>query len=71
MKMYQNELSFKNHESALIVAEKLLNEHYVVMLSREENLIILNYEYSHNSDRNDMMFMRRDEFEDEWFSSEE
>ena len=46
------------------VLEMLLNEHYVVMLSKEENLTILNFEYSHNSDRNDVVFQNKEEYEE-------
>ena len=64
--MYKNELTFENHENGLKVAEMLLKEDYVVMLSYEEKLLILNYEWSENgADRNDVVFMRRDEYEEE------
>lgn len=63
-----NEISFYNHEKGLMVAKALLDEHYVVMLSYEEDLLILNYEWSPNADRNDIIFMRRDEFEEEYFA---
>ena len=65
-----NELSFYNHQAGLEVARALLKEHYVVMLSKEEDLLIVNYEWSPMSDRNEVMFLRRDEFEDEWYSNE-
>ena len=65
--MFKNEIAFDNHENAMKVAQMLLDEHYVVMLSREENLFILNYEYSHFCDRNDVVFMRKDEFEEEFY----
>lgn len=69
--MYQNELAFKNHENGWDVAKKLLDEHYVVLLSREENLLILNWEWSHLCDRNDVVFMDRCEFEEEYMTNEE
>lgn len=59
------ELSFHNHERGLEVAKALLNEHYVVMLSYEESLLIINYEWSHLSNRNDVVFMSREEYEEE------
>lgn len=62
-----NELSFYNHERGMAVAKALLDEHYVVLLSYEGDLLIVNYEWSSNSDRNDVVFMRRDEFEEEFF----
>ena len=65
--MYRNEIAFHNHKKAFEVAAALLEESYVVLLSCEEDLIILNYEWSENfADRNDMVFMRRDEFEEKY-----
>ena len=64
-----NELAFESADAAFeIVRQMLTNGHYVVMLSREEQLWIINYEYSDLCDRNDMVFMPRDEFEEEYFS---
>ena len=58
-----NELAFETPEAAFETVRQLLTQgHYVVMLSREEQLWIVNYEYSDLNDRNDMVFMRRDEF---------
>lgn len=65
-----NTLSFKNHDVGMKVAQALLSEDYVVLLSLEENLLIINYEWSAYSDRNDVIFMRRDEFEEEYFNTE-
>lgn len=64
--MYRNELSFYNHKKGLEVAKTLIDEHYVVLLSYEENLLIVNWEYSPESDRNDVVFMGREEFEEEY-----
>lgn len=62
----KNELAFKDHDRGLQVAMALLDEDYVVMLSYEEDLLIINYEWSeHYADRNDMVFMRRDEYDEE------
>ena len=68
--MFNNEVTFKNHDNGLAVAKALLDEDYVVLLSYEEDLLILNYEWSPNANRNDVVFMRRDEFEEEFFESE-
>ena len=66
--MLKNEIAFKDRNAAFRVADMLIDEDYVVMISKEENLIIVNYEWSeHNSDRNDVVFMRRDEFEEHYF----
>lgn len=63
----KNELTFKNHARGMDVAHALLDEDYVVMLSYEEDLLIVNYEWSeHGADRNDVVFMQRDEYEEEF-----
>ena len=61
----RHELAFKNHEKGLAVARALLEEHYVVMLSYEEDLLIVNWLFSHESDRNDVVFMRLDEYDED------
>lgn len=63
-----NELAFDKKEDALKVVEVLLENKYVVMVSLEENLYIVNWLYSPLTDRNDVVFMDRGEFEDEFFS---
>ncbi len=60
----KNELAFESCDNCMAVARILVEENQVVLISREENLWILNYEYSHNSDRNDVVFMSQDEFYD-------
>lgn len=42
--MLRNELTFANKEAVFKVAELLLEECYVVMVSREGEFYILNYE---------------------------
>lgn len=64
--MFKNELAFRNHDNALKVAKALLDEDYVVLLSYEEGLLIVDYEWSENeADRNDMVFMTRYEYQEE------
>lgn len=64
--MYENEIVFKNHDKGLEVAKALLDEDYVVMLSYEEQLLVLNYEWSERgADRNDVVFMPRYKYEEE------
>lgn len=64
--MYKNEITFKNHKNGLVVAKALLDEDYVVMLSYENDLLIVNYIWSQNyADRNDVVFMDRLEYEEE------
>ena len=61
----KNEIVFKNHSRGLGVAKALLDEGNVVMLSYEEEFLILNWEFSeHGADRNDVVLMRRDEYEE-------
>ncbi|MBR5938930.1 hypothetical protein IKZ77_00015 [Candidatus Saccharibacteria bacterium] len=43
----------------------LSNGNYVVMISREEQLWIVNYLYADNCDRNDVVFMSREDYEEE------
>ena len=57
----KNELAFETAEAAFETARQMLTDgHYVVMLSKEEQLWIVNYEYSDLNDRNDMVFMPRE-----------
>ena len=62
-----NELVFDCHEAAIYAAMILLMYgHYVVMLSREEQLWIVNYKYSDTCNRNDVVFMSREDFEEKY-----
>lgn len=64
--MFKNELAFKDHFNGMAVAEMLLDEDYVVLLSYEDDLLIINYEWSeNNADRNDVVFMSRYEYDTE------
>lgn len=70
--MYQHhEIAIKNKEKALEVLGTLVDEEYCVMFSREEDLYIINYEYSEYSDRNNVVFMSKDEFEEKYIEIEE
>ena len=61
----ENEIAFTDYNRGFDVAKALLDEGYIVMLSYEEEFLILNYEFSeHGADRNDMVLTRRDEFEE-------
>lgn len=63
----ENEIALHSAESAFKIAEELLsNGNYVVMISREEQLWIVNYLYADNCDRNDVVFMSREDYEEEW-----
>lgn len=59
-----NQLSFKDEKSALEVARLLIQENYVVMLSREEELVILNFEWVPDANRNGIVFISRETFEE-------
>ena len=60
------EIAIKDKESALEIAKILVEEEYCVLLSKEESLYIINYEYSEHSDRNNVIFMNREIFEDNY-----
>lgn len=62
-----NEIALHSAESAFKIAEELLsNGNYVVMISREEQLWVVNYLYSDMCDRNNVVFMDRAKYEEEW-----
>ena len=65
------EIVVDNKEIALKIIDLLIDQDYVVILSREENLYVINYLYSQYSDRNDVVFMERDEFDLEYYKIEE
>lgn len=62
-----SELVFETPEAAFAVVKVMLEDgHYVYMVSREEQLWIVNYEYSDLCNRNDVVFMSCDEFCDKY-----
>lgn len=66
-----NEIAVHNFSSARRLAEELLENGYVVMISKEENLFIVNYVWSKNANRNDIAFNSREAIEDIIFDREE
>ncbi len=65
--MYSHEIAFKNHDDGFMTARCLLDAGYVVLLSYEENLLILNYEWSErDAYRGDVVFMPRYEFDEKY-----
>lgn len=60
----ENQLAFRDEKSALEVARMLIQENYVVMLSREEELIVLNFEWVPDANRNGIVFISRETFEE-------
>lgn len=65
--MYGNEIAFKDHINGMSVAEMLLEEGNVVMLSYEDDLLIVNWEWCESgfANRNDVVFMSQWEYEEE------
>lgn len=59
----KSEIAVQSKESALKIVDILVDEEYCVMLSREEDLYIIDFEYSEYSDRNNVIFMDRETFE--------
>lgn len=59
------ELTFSSFDDAASVAKALLKNNYVVMLSMEEELYVLDCIWTDDCNRNDIVFMGRDEFEEE------
>lgn len=58
------EISCRSRGAATTLADMLLDEDYVVMISREEDLYIISYIWSQRgADRNDVVFMDRDSFD--------
>ena len=61
--MFKNGIAVSDKEAAMKIANILVDEEYCVMLSREEDLYIIDFEYSEYSDRNNVIFMDRGTFE--------
>lgn len=59
----KNEIALHDKETALKIANLLVDEEYVVMISREEDLYIVNYIYAQYSDRNYVVFMDKEELD--------
>jgi len=65
------ELHFHCWDDCQNVIDILLSEGYVVLLSREEALYVINYLWSHDdADRNDVVFMDRGEFEEKYYEDD-
>ena len=70
----EKEIACHSYANAITIMESLLEEGYVVMMSREEKLYIINYIWSPNygeANRNDVVFVSRDEYEEEMFRNDE
>jgi len=67
----QNEIAVHDYIDATNIMSTLIKNDYVVMLSREEDLYIINYIYSpHGADRNDVCFQDRDLVEEFIFDTD-
>lgn len=64
--MSEFEIAIHDFYDATTIAEILMNNDYVVMMSREEGLYILNVIWSSGCNRNDVVFMDRGEFEEKY-----
>lgn len=63
----KEELTCRSEVNAIAIARVLLDEDYVVMISKEEDLYVINYIWSaKGSDRNDVVFMDREIFDDDF-----
>jgi len=61
----EQEIVFKKSENALRFMEMLADEkEYITMLSREENLYIVDVIWAPSADRNYVVLMQRDVFEE-------
>lgn len=70
--MSEGELAFDTAAAAFETVRQMLTDgHYVVMVSREEELWIVNYQYSDTCSRNDVVFMSREDFEEKYVEVEE
>lgn len=58
------EIALDTYEDAVATAKILLRNNYVVMLSREDAMFIVNAVFSVYGDRNDAVFMSREYFDD-------
>lgn len=66
------ELTTKSFSTATTFVDLLLDEGYVILLSREEDLYIVDYIWSERgADRNDVVFMDRCDFEMDFYETEE
>ena len=64
--MSEFEIAVNDYYDATTITEILMNNDYVVMISREEQLYILNVVWSADCNRNDVVFMDRGEFEEKY-----
>ena len=68
-----NEIAFDSSEDAFKTAELLLKNGYIVMISKEEHLTIVNYSWTCDSEanRNEVCFQTKEAVEEFAFSIDE
>ncbi len=72
MYITKNEIALHSFEDAVAVSKVLLDNGYVTMISKEEQLYIVNYIWSaEDANRNDVAFMDRVELEEMIFNDKE
>ncbi len=64
--MSEFEIAVNDYYDATTIAEILMNNDYVVMMSREEDLYIISAIWSDTCNRNDVVFMDAGEFEEKY-----
>ena len=53
---FKESLAFRDHARGMKIAQELLQENYVVLLSLEEELLIVSYEWSPGSDQSHLEY---------------
>ena len=56
-------LTFSTYEEAAIVQKILIDNGYCTLMGREENLWTLNWIWAENADRNNVIFLERQDYE--------
>lgn len=63
----ERDIAVKSYEDAMEIVKVLLRNSYCVMLSMEEDLVIIHYEWTQGfADRNQMVFRNREDLELEY-----
>lgn len=67
----QQGVGIKNYEDAAAIQKILIDNDYCVMMSREEDLWVLNWVWSENrANRNDVIFISRADYEFEQYKEQ-
>jgi len=63
-----NEIACESYEDAMEISKILIKNSYVVMISKEEEIYVVNYIWSERyADRNDVCFLPTEDVEEEIF----